>query len=87
MSQKRAAPPNTTKQMLPSYSLELTKSEARTYPGLPLGAEVCLPGHPVGSQDTCGINTLSQKGMMATYHKSGLSVLFSMLNCSISGPT
>lgn len=26
-------------------------------------------------------------GVQGTYHRSGLSVLFSMLNCSISGPT
>lgn len=40
----------------------------------------------MGSQDTHEV-TINQRGVMGTYQRSGLSMLFSMLNCSISGPT
>lgn len=86
---KELSPPHRhpPEQALLSHSPELSRSEVMTYPGVTAKAGMRLPGYPVASQDTCGANNSNQKGVMGTYHRSGLSVLFSMLNCSISGPT
>lgn len=46
-----------------------------------------LPGQMRVLRTLVGWTYSNQKGVKGTYHRSGLSVLFSMLNCSISGPT